>query len=51
MSVYSGVIPYIGKIGIMFSCVPISIVAYLVSVALSATIIPFDLLRKAVMEK
>ena len=49
--VYSGVIPVVGFLGKMFSCEPLSIVNYLLIIAMSATIIPFDLLRKCVTEK
>lgn len=49
--VYAGAIPFLGFLGKMFSCEPISPVNYLIVIALSATIIPFDLLRKAIMEK
>lgn len=49
--VYAGVVPFLGFLGRMFSCEPISPVNYLIVIALSATIIPFDLLRKAIMEK
>ena len=49
--VYAGAIPFLGFLGKMFSCEPISPVNYLIVIALSATVIPFDLLRKAIMEK
>lgn len=49
--VYAGVVPFLGFLGKMFSCVPISPLNYLFVICLSATIIPFDLIRKAVMEK
>lgn len=49
--VYAGAVPFLGFLGRMFSCEPISPVNYLIVIALSATIIPFDLLRKAVVEK
>ena len=49
--VYAGAIPFLSFLGRMFSCEPISPVNYLIVIALSATIIPFDLLRKAIVEK
>lgn len=49
--VYAGAIPFLGFLGKMFSCEPISPVNYLIVIALSATVIPFDLLRKAIVEK
>lgn len=49
--VYAGAVPFLGFLGRMFSCEPISPVNYLIVIALSATIIPFDLLRKAIVEK
>lgn len=49
--VYAGVVPFLGFLGRMFSCEPISPVNYLIVIVLSATIIPFDLLRKAIVEK
>ena len=49
--VYAGAIPFLGFLGKMFSCEPISPLNYLIVIALSATVIPFDLLRKAIMEK
>ena len=49
--VYAGAIPFLGFLSKMFSCEPISPLNYLIVVALSATVIPFDLLRKAIMEK
>lgn len=49
--VYAGAVPFLGFLGRMFSCEPISPVNYLIVIALSVTIIPFDLLRKAVVEK
>lgn len=48
--VYAGAIPGLKFLGLMFSCEPISVVNYLAIIALSATIVPFDLLRKTVME-
>lgn len=49
--VYAGAVQFLGFLGRMFSCEPISPVNYLIVIALSATIIPFDLLRKAIVEK
>lgn len=49
--VYAGAVPFLGFLGRMFSCEPISPVNYLIVIALSVTIIPFDLLRKAIVEK
>lgn len=49
--VYAGAVPFLGFLGRMFSCEPISPVNYLIVIALSAAIIPFDLLRKAIVEK
>lgn len=49
--VYAGAIPFLSFLGKMFSCEPISPANYLIVIALSATVIPFDLLRKAIMEK
>lgn len=49
--VYAGAVPFLGFLGRMFSCEPISPVNYLIVIALSAIIIPFDLLRKAIVEK
>ena len=49
--VYAGAIPFLGFLGKMFSCEPVSPLNYLIVIALSATVIPFDLLRKAIMEK
>ena len=49
--VYAGAVPFLGFLGRMFSCEPISPVNYLIVIALSATIIPFDLLRKTIVEK
>lgn len=49
--VYAGAIPGIGVIGKMFSCEPISPLNYLIIVALAATMIPIDLVRKLIMEK
>lgn len=49
--VYAGAIPFLGFLSKMFSCEPISPLNYLIVIALSATVIPFDMLRKAIMEK
>lgn len=49
--VYAGAVPFLGFLGRMFSCEPISPVNYLIVIAFSATIIPFDLLRKTIVEK
>lgn len=49
--VYAGMIPYLGFLGKMFSCEPISIVNYLIIICLSATVVVFDLIRKAIFEK
>lgn len=49
--VYASAIPLLAFIGKMFSCEPISPVNYLIVIALSASIIPFDLLRKTITEK
>lgn len=49
--VYAGAIPFLSFLGKMFSCEPISPLNYLIVIALSATVIPFDMLRKAIMEK
>lgn len=49
--VYAGVVPFLGFLSRMFSCEPISPVNYLIVIVLSATIIPFDLIRKAIAEK
>ena len=49
--VYAGAIPFLGFLGKMFSCEPISIINYLIVIGLSATIVIFDLVRKALMEK
>lgn len=49
--VYAGVIPYLDIVSRMFGCVPISLSNYFFVVALSASIVPFDLVRKCIMEK
>ena len=49
--VYAGVVPFLGFLSKMFSCTPINPVNYLILIALSATIIPIDLVRKAIVEK
>jgi calcium-translocating P-type ATPase len=49
--VYAGAIPGLSFLGKMFSCEPISPVNYIIVILMSATIIPFDLLRKAICEK
>ena len=49
--VYAGAVPGLSFLGKMFSCEPISIVNYLIILLLGFTIIPVDLIRKAVSEK
>lgn len=48
--VYIGAMhPWLNNISMMFSCTPISLVNYGLIIVLAATIVPFDLLRKAVL--
>lgn len=49
--VYAGAIPFLGFLGKMFSCEAISPVNYLLLIGLSATIIPFDFVRKLITER
>lgn len=49
--VYSGCVPGLNVIANMFSCAPIDVLNYLLIIVLSATIIPIDLIRKAIIEK
>lgn len=50
--VYIGAInPWLNNISMMFSCTPISVVNYGLIILLAATIVPFDLLRKALFER
>lgn len=44
----SGLLPYVGVVGKMFSCVPFGISGWVVIAILSFTMIPVDLIRKAV---
>lgn len=49
--VYAGAVPGLAFLGKMFSCEPVSVLNYVLVIILSATIIPFDTLRKCVTEK
>lgn len=46
--IYSGLIPGLGWIASMFSCVPVSINCYLICIVFAITLVPIDLIRKAV---
>lgn len=48
--VNAGLVPFLGWLGKMFSCVPFSIVGWGVVVLLAVTMIPMDLLRKLVVK-
>lgn len=48
--VNAGLVPFLGWLGKMFSCVPFSIVGWGVVVLLAVTMIPIDLLRKLVVK-
>jgi len=49
--VNAGLVPFLGWLGRMFSCVPFGIVGWIVVVILAATMIPVDALRKLVVNK
>lgn len=48
--VNAGLVPFLGWLGKMFSCVPFGIVGWGVVVLLAATMIPVDILRKLVVK-
>lgn len=48
--VNAGLVPFLGWLGKMFSCVPFGIIGWGVVVLLAATMIPVDLLRKLVVK-
>lgn len=47
--VNAGLVPFLGWIGNMFSCVPFGIKGWAVVILLAATMIPVDLLRKVIV--
>ena len=49
--VNAGLVPFLGWLGKMFSCVPFGITGWLLVVVLAATMIPIDALRKLVVNK
>ncbi len=49
--VNAGLVPFLGWLGKMFSCVPFGITGWVVVVILAATMIPVDALRKLVVNK
>lgn len=46
----SGLLPYVGVIGKMFSCAPFGVSGWIVIAILALTMIPVDLVRKVVMK-
>ena len=48
--VNAGLVPFLGWLGKMFSCVPFGIVGWGVVIILAATMIPIDLLRKLIVK-
>lgn len=49
--VNAGLVPFLGWIGKMFSCVPFGISGWCIVIVLAATMIPVDLLRKSVVRR
>lgn len=49
--VNAGLVPFLGWLGKMFSCVPFGIAGWFLVVILAATMIPIDALRKLVVNK
>ncbi len=49
--VNAGLVPFLGWLGSMFSCVPFGITGWFVVIILAATMIPIDMLRKLVVNR
>jgi len=49
--VNAGLVPFLGWLGKMFSCVPFGIIGWVVVVLLAVTMIPIDAIRKLVVNK